>query len=72
MNVRERVEGEDKKNNDSLSILFYTVNLSSVCQGNTDRKRKEKEERNKEKNTDRAQTKLNSPHVRYNGKILPQ
>ena len=34
---------------------------------NTDRKRK-----NKEKNTDRTQTKLNAPHVMYNVKILPQ
>ena len=52
---------------------------------NTDRKRKKedlpyrigqialtnKEER-KKKNTDRTQTRLNTPHVRYNVKILPQ
>ena len=31
---------------------------------NSDRKR-EKEERKKEKNTDRAQTKLSTPHVMY-------
>lgn len=37
----------------------------------TDRKRK-KEEKKTEKNTDRIQTKLNFCHIRYNAKILPQ
>ena len=37
---------------------------------NTHRKRKTEER--KKKNTDRRQTKLNAPHVRYNVKILPQ
>ena len=59
-----------------IMILSPFSSILWICQvsvkENTDRKRKEKEERNKEKNTDRAQTKLNSPHVRYNGKILPQ
>ena len=35
---------------------------------NTDRKRKKK----KEKNTDRKQTKVNTPHVMYNVKIPSQ
>ena len=38
---------------------------------NTDRKRKKCESK-KEKNTDRTQTKLNTPHVMYSVKILPQ
>ena len=38
---------------------------------NTDRKRKKCESK-KEKNTDRTQTKLNTPHVMYCVKILPQ
>ena len=38
---------------------------------NTDRKRK-KQERKKEKNTGRTQTKLNASDVIYNVKILPQ
>ena len=38
---------------------------------NTNNKEKREEER-KKKNTDTAQTKLDTPHVRYNVKILPQ
>ena len=34
-------------------------------------KEKKQQERKKEKNTDRTQTKLNAPHVMYNVKILP-
>ena len=30
MNIRERVDGENKKHNDS--ILYYALNLSSACQ----------------------------------------
>ena len=37
---------------------------------NTGRKRK-KQERRKEKNTDRTQTKLKAPQVMHNVKILP-
>ena len=39
---------------------------------NTDRKRKKKTRKKERKYMDRTQTKLNSPHVRYNVKILPQ
>ena len=39
---------------------------------NTDRKRKSKQERKKEKNTDRTQINLDTPHVMYNVKILSQ
>ena len=56
---------EKKKNSHYLSYQ----SLVSIKE-NTDRKRK-KEER-KKKNTDRTQTKLNAPHVRYNVKTLPQ
>ena len=62
MNVRELVEVENKKNNDSLSLLApLSCELLVSVKGNTNRKRKQ--ERRKE-NTDRAQTKLNAPHVR--------
>ena len=39
---------------------------------NTHIKRKKKQERKKEKNADRTQIKLNTPHVMYNVKILSQ
>ena len=38
---------------------------------NSDRK-KEKQERKKQKTSDRTQTKRNAPHVMYKVKILPQ
>ena len=53
------------------------ISSESLVSGkeNTGRKRKKverKKERKKKKNTDRTQTKLNAPHVRYNVKVLPQ
>ena len=49
-----------------------TLWIVSVCQRKyREKNRKEMKER-KKKNTDRTQTKLNAPHVRYNVKILAQ
>ena len=52
-----------------IIILFLVpcYELLVSVKENTDRKRKKQE-----RNTDRAQTKLNSPHVMYNNKILSQ
>ena len=61
------MEVENKKNNPSP--VPSDESLLSVKE-NTDRKRK-KQERKKERNTDTIQTKLNGPHVMYNVKILP-
>ena len=74
MNVRERVEVENKKNNGSLSLPYYLW-IVSVCQGKyRQKKKKKKKERKKKKEKDAgsAQTKLNPSHVRYNIKTLPQ
>ena len=50
------------------TFLLFCESLVSV----KGRKRKEKEDR-KKKNTDRTQTKLSAPHVRYDVcKTLPQ
>ena len=47
--------------------------IISVClKKNTDRKKNNNKEERKKKNTDRTQTKLNAPHIKYNVKILPQ
>ena len=42
----------------------------SVKENTNNKEKKKKKER--KKNTDTAQTKLDTPHVRYNVKILPQ
>ena len=39
---------------------------------NTDRKRDKKTRKKERKNMDRTKTKLNTPHVMHNVKILPQ
>ena len=72
MNVHERVEVGNKKNNDSLSSLLSCESLVPVKE-NTDEKIKKKNKgERKKKNTDRTQAKLNAPHVWYNVKIQPQ
>ena len=58
--------GKRKKKNDSHNIFWYE-SLVSVKE-NTDRKKKKKE---RKKNTDRTQTKLNAPHVQYMQKYYP-
>ena len=57
MNVQERVEVEKKKNWFPLQSVLSCESLVSVKE-NTNQRRK--------KNMDTAQTKVNSPHVRYN------
>ena len=47
------------------SLLPAILWIVSVYQREYRQKKKKKEER-KKKNTDRTQTKLNAPHVRYN------
>ena len=55
-----------------LSPVLSYESLVSVKE-NTNRKRKKKTKgRKKEKNTDRTQTKLNAPDVKYNVKIPQQ
>ena len=71
MNIRLQLEMENKKNNDSISRPSYLMNRSCLSR-KTPIEKEKKEERKKEKNTDRTQTKLNAPHVMYNVKILPQ
>ena len=61
MNVRERFEVENKKNKDFFSLRC------NLCLS-----RKIPIKKEKEKNMDRTQTKLNAPQVRYNVKILPK
>ena len=55
-----------KKKIEQWFPLFYLLSGESLVsiKENTDRKIKKR--RKKEKNTDRTQTKLNAPHVRYN------
>ena len=62
MNFRERVEVENKKNNDSLSHPCNLVNR--WCLTRKIPTKREKKRKKKEKNTGKAQTKLNAPHVR--------
>ena len=45
--------------------------LVSVKENTNKKRKKSKKERKKEKNTDRTQTTLNTAHVMYNLKILP-
>ena len=69
MNVLEWVEVENKKNKDFLSFSCNPVNHK--CLSRKILIEKENKEERKKKNTDRTETKLNAPHVRYNVKILP-
>ena len=62
MHVQEWVEVENKKNNDSLPC--YPVNRYCLSRELWIEEEKEEEERNKQKSTNRTQTKLNAPHVR--------
>ena len=62
--MRERVEVENKKNNDSLSTPCYPVNRYCLLKKLSIEK--------KRKNADRIQTKLNAPNFGYNVKILSQ
>ena len=64
------VEVENKKNNDSLSRPSYPMNLQCLQRKIPIKKEKKRKER--KKNTDRKQTKLNVPHVIYNVKIPTQ
>ena len=62
MDVRDRLEVENKKNKDFLSITFNLLNGYSLS-----RKiliEKDKKIGKKQKHTDRKQTKLNPPHTR--------
>ena len=56
-----------KKKRFPLSFLISYESLVSVKE-NTDRKKKKKE---RKKNTDRTQTKLNAPHIQYMQKYYP-
>ena len=47
---------------------WKTRKINNSVKENTNRKRK----KNKEKNMDRSQAKLNSPHIMYNVKVLSQ
>ena len=66
MNVRLRVEVENKKND--FSLYRPMLWIVSVCQGKYRQKNKKIQERKKEKNTVRTQTKLNGPQIMYNVK----
>ena len=62
MDVRDRLEVENKKNKDFLSITFNLLNRYSLS-----RKiliEKDKKKGKKQKHTDRKQAKPNSPHTR--------
>ena len=76
MNIREPVEEENKKNNDSLTVPYYPANRSACQRKNQQKKNKKNKNKNKKekkkKHTDRTQTKLNAPRDRYNEKTLPQ
>ena len=70
MNVPERVEEENKKNKDSLSLPCNPVNRQCLSR-KIPTEKENKDERTK-KNTGRTQIKLNTPHARYNVKMLLQ
>ena len=72
MNVHERVEVENKKNKDFLSLPCNSVNYQCLSKKKYRQKKNNNKEERKKKNTDRTQTKLNAPHIKYNVKILPQ
>ena len=71
MNLRERVGVENKKNENSLSpSLLFCESLVSIKEILIEKEKQE--ERQKENNTNRTQTKLNASHARYNVKMLLQ
>ena len=62
------VEVKNMKNNDSpFPAILWIV---SVCQGKCRLKEKKEWKKERKKNTDKTQTKLNAAYVRYNVKIL--
>ena len=61
----------NKKNNNSLSLPCNPVNRLCLSKKIPIEKDKKEERKKEKKNTDRTQTKLNVPHVRFNVKYYP-
>ena len=69
MNVCELVEVEYKKI--MIPSLFPAILwIVSVCEERYGQQKNKRRKKERKKNTDRTQTKLNAPHVKYNVKTL--
>ena len=69
MNVCEMVEVEYKKV--MIPSLFPAILcIVSICEERYGQKKNKRRKKERKKNTDRTQTKLNAPHAKYNVKTL--